>query len=355
MDNVFLGIDIGGQTIKGIKIAESGAVAGRLSLPTKAREGVDAVLGVLGEVIDTLSSNSRVVSIGVGTPGAVDPEGRIASVAVNIPGWAGTDIRAFIASRQPVPVFVRNDGNLAAYAEWAVRKGDSRYLLFIGLGTGIGGGYIEEGRILGGVNDRALEIGHIIVRPEGRLCACGMHGCSEAYASAPAIVKNAIELADRYDSPLAKKISRLKKAQAAGAEAAGEEEINPETVYSAFAQGDELAIAVDSLVADTLARTCATAIALLAPDRIVLGGGLLRGAGHLVHSVAELVGHYVYADALEGLSFEAALCGHEAGLWGAVLYGASAVLDRASLLELAGSAKFIELGHPRDMPSTLEL
>ena len=351
MDRVFLGIDIGGQTIKGIAIGEDGIVKTKLALPTKATEGARAVVGVLGDVVDGLTAERRALSVGVGTPGAVDAHGRIASIAVNIPGWDGTDIKSFIEGKLGVPVSVRNDGNLAAYAEWSARGGRSSYLLFVGLGTGIGGGYIEDGKILGGVDDRALEIGHVIVWPGGRLCACGKRGCAEAYASGPAVVKNAFELAKNHDSPLSRMILGL---DAGGRQDRGDkfdknsdrlgisaEKVTPETVYEAFSKGDELAVAVDSLVADTLAKACATAIAILAPDCVVLGGGLMRGAPNLVKEVAERVGGYVYADALKGLTFEGALCGQEAGLWGAALYGASAVLERVALFKLARSTQIV--------------
>ncbi|MDP3176861.1 MAG: ROK family protein, partial [Spirochaetaceae bacterium] len=163
----YLGVDIGGQSIKGFRLEADGTVSLRSVRPTPAARGAGAVLAALGELLTELDAPGPAVAVGVGTPGGVDAVGRIAGVAVKIPGWKGVELAAEVARLARAPAFVRNDGNLAAYAEWAVRLGSSKALLFVGLGTGIGGGFIEDGRILGGVDDKAVEIGHVIVYPEG--------------------------------------------------------------------------------------------------------------------------------------------------------------------------------------------
>ena len=254
----------------------------------------------------------------------------MAGEAANIAGWNGVDLRSAISRMVGGPAYVRNDGNLAAYAEWAVRGGGgegsaSRALLFVGLGTGIGGGYIEDGAILGGVDDKALEIGHVIVHPEGRACACGRSGCAEAYASGPSIGRIAVEMATGFDTPLARV-------------ALSGSRINAREVYEALAKGDELASAVHAIAAEALSRVIGQALAFLAPDTVVLGGGVMTGAKRLLADVAEAAPRYVYAAASAGVRFEGARLGQEAGLLGAALYGASTLLDRVELLGLAGKA-----------------
>ncbi len=221
---------------------------------------------------------------------------------------------------------MRNDGNLAAYAEWAVRGGQSRALLFVGLGTGIGGGFIDDGHLLRGVDDKAVEIGHVIIAPGGRLCACRREGCVEAYASGPSIARIAAELALARSGSLADRIL------AAGGSTTALE------VYAAFAEGDELAREVHGIAADALARGIASALALLAPDTVVFGGGVMAGAGALIADVAALVPGHVYDGGYAGCRFEDALLGPDAGLLGAAIYGASRVLARGDLLKLAGEA-----------------
>jgi glucokinase len=324
-DGAFIGLDIGGQSIKGFRLESDGLVSERASMATPASSGAQAVLAVVNEVLAKLRHAGKIAAVGVGTPGGVESSGRIVGEAANIPGWPGVELGAAVSRSAEAPAYVRNDGNLAAYAEWAARGGASRSFLFVGLGTGIGGGYVEDGRLLSGVNDKALEIGHVIVYPEGRKCACGRSGCVEAYASGPSIGRIAVELSARYDTDLA-------AAARSGAR------INAREVYGALAKGDELAKAVHAIAAEALSRVIGAALAFLAPDTVVLGGGVLAGATSLVSDVEAMAPRFVYAAASEGVRFERALLGPEAGLLGAALYGASEALSREELFELAAKA-----------------
>jgi predicted NBD/HSP70 family sugar kinase len=334
-EKAYIGLDIGGQSIKGLRLEGDGLPSVRSSIPTPAG-GAAAVLSAVRACLAELGAlggepgGSLVASVGAGTPGGVDAEGRIVGEAANIPGWPGTALGAAVAEASGVPASVRNDGNLAAYAEWAARGGSSRAFLFVGLGTGIGAGYVEDGRILSGVNDKALEIGHYVVYPNGRKCACGRSGCAEAYASGPSIGRIASELAPRYGSPLARAIL----SGAAGSSAA----INAREVYEALAKGDELAREADRVAAEALSRVIGAALAVLAPDTVCLGGGVLAGASGLVEEVAALAPSFAYPAASEGVRFEAARLGPEAGLLGAALYGASRVLGGEELKRLSARA-----------------
>ncbi len=326
----FLGLDIGGTSVKGIRLEADGRIALRAARATPQGAGAAAVLAEAAAVLRELAAAGPVASVGVGTPGEVDAAGRVAGEAVNIPGWRGTDLRAAAEAAVGVTTAVRNDANLAAYAEWAARRGASRSLLFVGLGTGIGGGFIEDGRILGGTDDRAVEIGHLVIRPGGRPCPCGRLGCVEAYAAGPAIAKLAHELAPRFPGPFAASLSGT-------GQAAGPGRLTAREVYEAFAKGDALARAVHDIVAESLAHAIGASLALLAPDTVVLGGGVLAGAGALVDDVAAAVPTYVYPAAVRDCRFEKALLGPDAGILGAALLGASSVLGRGELLLLAGS------------------
>ena len=325
-DGAFIGLDIGGQSIKGLRLERDGAISRRAVQTTPASAGRESVLGVVRSVLADLLSPGKALAIGIGTPGGVDKSGRIAGEVANSPGWLGTELGAQASKAANAPAYVRNDGNLAAYAEWAVRSGSSRAFLFIGLGTGIGGGYVEDGKLLSGVNDKALEIGHVIVYPEGRECACGRSGCVEAYASGPSIGRVAMDLAKKYESPLAAAVR-------------GGARLNAREVYEALELGDELAAAAHAVATEALSRAIGIALAFLAPDTVVLGGGVLAGASTLVDDVAAMAPNFVYEAASEGVVFERALLGPEAGLLGAALYGASVSLSREELFGLAERAK----------------
>lgn len=345
MAALYAGLDIGGQSIKGIVVDESGRVREERSMPTPASEGARAVLAAIGAVVEGLSGAGRLSSVGVGTPGGVDERGVIVGMAANISGWYGTGLGEAIASMAKAPCSVRNDGNIAAYAEWAARKGGSKCLLFLGLGTGIGGGYIEDGRIMGGRDDRAVEIGHVIVEPNGRTCACRVDGCAEAYASGPSIGRLAMALGRGEDARLGSLANAAWTGGAApafagsplAARALSGELLNAREVYQAYAAGDPLAVAVDAIAAEALARAVSIGLAVLAPDTVVLGGGVIAGAPHLPARIAALAPSHVYADAWKHCSFEAARLSHRAGLLGAALYGASLVIPRADLLALAAA------------------
>jgi glucokinase len=324
-ESAFIGLDIGGQSIKGFRLERDGAVSLRATRTTPASAGRAVMLEVIDSILVELCAPGAVASVGIGTPGGVDKAGNIVGEAANIPGWPGTALGPEAQAAAKAPAYVRNDGNLAAYAEWAVRGGASKAFLFVGLGTGIGGGYVEDGALLSGVNDKALEIGHVIVYPNGRPCACGRSGCVEAYAAGPSIGRVAVDLAPKFDTPLS-------RAALAG------ERINAREVYDALARGDELAAAAHAVAAEALSRVIGAALAFLAPDTIVLGGGVLAGATTLVADVAAQAPNYVYAAASEGVRYEAALLGPEAGLLGAALYGASHTLSRDELFGLAKAA-----------------
>ena len=356
MNDLFAGLDIGGQSIKGIVLDAGGLAVSSASRVTPAGSGAKAVLDAVFEVVDELAGAGRLKSVGVGTPGGVDAQGVIVGMSANISGWYGTRLGDEISSMAGgVPCGVRNDGNIAAYAEWAVRGGRTRNLLFLGMGTGIGGGYVEDGRILGGRDDRALEVGHFVIEPRGRLCVCGTRGCSEAYASGPSIGRIAAALARGEDAELgsigraaAEAILGTKAPEPEGASfiegsalakrARNGEMVNAREVYEAFSRGDPLGLFADAVMVEALARTTATALALLAPDLVVFGGGVIQGAPHIPSRVAALVPAFTYRDAWRSCGFERAILSHKAGLLGAAWYGAAGVMGKDFALGLARAA-----------------
>ncbi|HAP55156.1 MAG TPA: hypothetical protein DCQ16_04355 [Spirochaetaceae bacterium] len=342
MEKYYAGIDIGGQGLKGIVLDQAGILRIEAMRSTPAGEGRDAVLRIVADLVKELSSLGPLSSMGVGSPGGVDRAGVVVGMAANISGWAGTGLGEAVAAMAGAPCVVRNDANLAAYAEWVARTDSSWALLFIGLGTGIGGGFVEDGRILGGCNDRAVEIGHSVIEPGGRRCACGVAGCAEAYASGPSMGRIAADLALGRDAGLGslepRGLGESLEGSALAARARAGEQLNAHDVYAAYARGDSLAKLVDSIAAAALARAAATGMALLAPDTLVLGGGVIEGAPHLCSRVQELLPKLVYHDGWKDCRVEKARFSHKAGLYGAAFYGASQVEDPEGLAALATKA-----------------
>lgn len=188
-----IGIDLGGTSIYGGLIDESGEILKRSIRDSKAQEGREKVLNRLSQVIEELIEGEKVEAIGIGSPGFINTEdGRVLSVGGNIQGWAYTHIREELKNRfKDIPIFVENDANAAAICEsWlGAAKGLDSFIM-ITLGTGVGGAiYSEKSGIWHGENYQGAELGHVILYPNGRRCNCGQKGCAEQYISGNAIEK----------------------------------------------------------------------------------------------------------------------------------------------------------------------
>src|SRR5262249_33779179 len=138
---------------------------------------------------------SRIVAVGLGSPGTMDLEAGLLLDPPNLPGWLNVPIRQLLADKLKKPTVLQNDANAAAYGEYLAGAGRGvNTLVLFTLGTGIGGGIIEHGRIIEGRHSHGAECGHIVIQMEGgRMCSCGKTGHLEGYASATALVKRAME------------------------------------------------------------------------------------------------------------------------------------------------------------------
>jgi glucokinase len=312
----YIGIDIGGTSIKGILVSETGKAIARDAAPTAPQEGAVRVLAKAASLVLGFKKKAagRIFGAGIGTPGGVNLEGVIVGEAANIPGWIGTRLGGEIQAGSGIPCFVENDANLAAYGEYAAIAGKSpRSLFFLGLGTGLGGGIISEGRIVPGIDSMAGEIGHVIIVPDGRRCPCGLTGCAERYVSAQGIVASCLEMALRYDTPFSRQVN------------AAPASITAKSVYEAYALQDPLAQAVHALTCEMLARTAGIAMTLLAPEIVVFGGGVLSSGEAIVEGVRQRIRSYALPAVVAECRFARARLGAEAGLFGAAIYAATRI------------------------------
>ena len=160
-----IGVDLGGTTIK----------AGRLSVPTP-RTGPRAVVAAIAGLVARLGRADRV---GIGTPGPLDRTRTIVTAAPNLAGFRNVPLARMVRHATGLPVVMENDANCAGLAEYRRGAGrGARSMVFLGLGTGVGGAIVIDGRLQG-----ACELGHVTVKLDGRRCGCGLRGCLEAYAS----------------------------------------------------------------------------------------------------------------------------------------------------------------------------
>ncbi|GAB3735286.1 ROK family protein [Nocardiopsis nanhaiensis] len=253
-DTCAIGIDVGGTKIAAGVIDRNGrAVSQALRAPTPRAGGREALLTVLADTVAELRGHSdrRPVGVGVGTGGVVDhSNGRVLTATDLLPGWAGTPIGSWLSERCGLPVSADNDGNTHALGElsFGAAKGYSD-VLFAAVGTGVGGAVAVDGVVRRGVHHFAGEVGHVPVPgADGRDCSCGGSGHLEAVASGPAI-------AARY-----RETSGAALALPAIADRAR--------------GGDRLAEAAIAEGASFLGRALAGLATAIAPQVVVLGGGV---------------------------------------------------------------------------------
>ncbi len=201
---VAIGIDVGGTHVRFGVVEGQRVVWQQRRAPHLARrleadrpaEGKALVLRHLQEgIAEALATQPRAEAVGLAFPGFFDPTSRLLRLSPNLPGLIDVNLEAPLTARLGLPVVVENDALAAAVGEWVLHPARPMDLLYIGLGTGIGGGLVLGGLPRRGDHGVAMEVGHIIVEPGGRPCGCGNHGCLEQYASATGIRQGYAEAA----------------------------------------------------------------------------------------------------------------------------------------------------------------
>jgi len=313
MSTYYLGIDLGASLIKSMLMGEDGTAGAVRRLPTNGEKGPDAVLKQLGKAIDLakeeIQSDDSLEGIGLGTPGLIGSDGEIIGEAVNIPGWRDVNLKEILELEAEIPAIVQNDVNLTALGEYVYYAEEGiRNLVCISIGTGIGGGLVINDELYTGSSGLAAEIGHMIVEPEGIECSCGQRGCLEVYSSAKGLIFNCKRLAVKFPSALAELSS------------GNAEWVTAELVYTYARQGDKLALEVHDLASRMLARAVGQVMNLLAPDVIVLCGGVMNSQDMILPAVLETLPQYSIDVIRERCSVVPGTLGQDAGVTGAALY-----------------------------------
>lgn len=191
-----IGIDIGGTNCRlgvfdGLKLVNETRFQAdfmqicELNPPDIAWQEILIVLATI--IQSALNQYADIATIGIGFPGFVHPRTQLIAQAPNLPGLKNVNLSRDLSQLIGKKVIVENDALVAAYGEYCLNAKPSQGLIYIGLGTGVGGGLIVDGKLFSGANGVAMEVGHIIIEPNGRLCGCGNRGCLEQYASATGI------------------------------------------------------------------------------------------------------------------------------------------------------------------------
>ena len=254
----------------------------------------------------------RLVAVGVSFGGPVDAARGLVRLSHHVPGWEENPLADRLRAELGAPAAVDNDANVAALGEWRFGAGQgAASLLYVTISTGIGGGWVLGGRIWGGADGMAGEIGHMIVRPGGTPCACGRRGCAEAEASGWAIAAKARTRLTDEGRTTKDEGDRLLTLADGRAEA-----VTAQMVAQAAEAGDALAQAVLDEAARALGSALGAAISLMNPERIVLGGGVTKAGARWWRTVRARA----RATAFDQSRTEIvpAFLGDDAPLWGAI-------------------------------------
>ncbi|MBD2692285.1 ROK family protein [Anabaena catenula] len=272
---------------------------------------------IMRSLIDSVLDKNKPDAIGVSFGGPVDAATGMVRLSHHVPGWENIPLKDLLEEDYNAPASVDNDANVAAIGEHRFGAGrgyDS--LFYITISTGVGGGWILNGKPWQGAGGMAGEIGHMVVDPTGPVCLCGKRGCVERLASGPYMVQNARELLD-------------KEAQDSSASTRGEilkylvgNDLNlltGQVISTAAANGDELAQEVLYKAAWALGVGIGNVANLMNPQRFVLGGGVTKAGDSFWATVRKVA----QETALPEVNFEVvrALLGDDAPLWGAVALG----------------------------------
>lgn len=274
MADATVGIDLGGTKCLGVVAGPDGAVLDQLRLPTP--RGEEAIMATLATVATTLAERAPgpVTGVGIGAPGLVDHDGTLRS-APNLPGVFDLELGGPLARRLGLPVVVDNDATCAGWGEREAGAGQGRDdVVFVTLGTGIGGGMVLGGRLYRGRHGYAGEIGHMIVDPRGPVCPCGRRGCWERFASGSGLGRLAREAAQA---------GRLRRSvELAGGDP---EAVRGEQVTAAAGEGDRHALEVLAEFGWWVAMGLSNLANALDPEAFVLGGGLVEAGEVLLDPV----------------------------------------------------------------------
>ena len=254
---ITIGIDVGGTNIRfGVfnqaQLIDEVRLESNLSklcgelLPEHASYEIVRILS--SGIINIIENGHTIQSVGIGFPGFIEPDSKKIVSSPNLPGLSYFNLAGELSAILGLPFSLENDANAAAYGEFILAGKPAGGLIYIGLGTGVGGGLVLDGKIFSGQQGCAMEVGHMIIEQNGRLCGCGNKGCMEQYASASGIAISYFNATNKQCT--AAQIAEFAKA------------------------GDTDAIAAYTLAANALAQALASVVKVVDVKNVVSGGGV---------------------------------------------------------------------------------
>ena len=300
------GIDLGGTTVKIAYFDETGNMLEKWEIPTVTANGGSQILPDIAASIRQFMdahhiADTAVLGLGIGVPGPVNSKG-IVNKCINL-GWGVFNIADELTKLTGFPVKAGNDANVAALGEfWKGGGMGCNNVVFITLGTGVGGGIVIEGNLLHGAHGSGAELGHMVLnRNETVPCNCGKYGCVEQYCSATGIVR----MAKQYLA--ANAVSSALNAM---------ENLTCKDIFDAAKAGDEAANAILEQVYAYLGEFLGNVCSVVNPEMVVIGGGVSKAGQVLIDGVVPHFHKYVF-HAASDVKFALASLGNDAGAYGA--------------------------------------
>lgn len=301
-----IGIDLGGTNIAVGVVRDQKELVATHSVPTGASRPYTEVIADMAAVVETVAAKAGIAvsdceSIGIGSPGTCDSDKGVVARAYNL-NWFDVPVCQMLSDRFGIPCRLSNDANCAALAEVVAGAAQGvKDMVLITLGTGVGGGIIIDGKIYAGMRTAGAELGHVVLVLDGEPCTCGRNGCWEAYASVTALIRQAEKTAAEHPESLMNGRT-----------------IDGKTVFDAADRGDTVAQGVIDRWVKYVAAGLTDWVNALAPEMILIGGGISRQGERILQPMREYVVNNCFGKKDGAVPvIAAAALGGEAGIIGA--------------------------------------
>lgn len=311
MSDLFASVDLGGTNIHAAFADAGGHLVAEEKVPTASHEGPPRVLARIAALVNDIAARvgAKPRALGMGVPGLVDVGRGVTKFFPNLPTqWRDIAVRATLEPEIGCPVFILNDARAATLGELVFGHGrTAETFIYFGLGTGVGGGVVIDGKLRLGPLGAAGEIGHQTLVPDGPLCGCGNRGCLETLASGSAITAEGVRLFLSGNAPCLHEIC-----------GGSVERVSPATMAEAARAGDAAVSDALERAGEWLGIGAANLVSALHPDLIVIGGGVAELGDLLLDPVRATIRRRVGMFPAENVRVERSALGDRAGLMGAL-------------------------------------
>ncbi len=303
-----IAVDLGGTNLRAAVLSADGTLSCRQAVITRAKDGPQVVVGQVAEIVAAVAQEAGVghdCPVGIALPGPVDPSAGIVAYMPNLAGWGAFRVGDALRAAMDRPFALGNDGDCGALGE--ARHGAATAvanLVYLALGTGVGGGIVFDGKLLTGSRGFGGEVGHVVVSMDGPRCTCGSIGCLEAFVGGWALMREAGMVAATADG------RRMR-------DLAGDDPITPDIVAAAAAEGDPAALTLLERAGRALGAAMGAFINLFNPEAIVVGGGVGLIGEPLLEPARRALANHAFALSRDGLRIGVSALGGDTALYGA--------------------------------------